>query len=328
MKSFARMTKLNNVVGRSKYICNEERQEEIVCMYQSTCMNTISWSDVARYERSHRKSEAKNNEARELILPLPNNCVKLPTDQLDDFISDMIAAAVPELDVDANPMELAVHWNHDRSNLHAHLIFSERRYTGEVTYWDRDIYQTQDGRVARSKKERAVDSDGNFLPPIHRKGDIKSDGFSAKDPVFKSRSFTKTVADRLDAFFSRQKWIHLEKTQPWHIHERHQGKGPKADMIKGINARIKEFNADVDFLLDHKFISTAAAVDMKKRGLNQLRANEYPRVELDWFRSVGARLKVSELLQSRRDAARQPQQRTQPTPEPRGRSYWDDPRGW
>ena len=330
MKTFVRMTKLNNVMGRVDYITDPKRQEEIVASYESLCMDAVSWHDIAQYERSHRKSESRNNEARELIIALPNNLVQLPPDQMTEFISDLVYEAVPEVDMHTTPMNAAIHWNHDRTNLHMHLIFSERSYTGQVKYWDRDVYQTQDGRVARSKKERAVDSQGNYLPPIHRKGDIQSDGYSAKNPVFKTRSFTRTVSRRLESFFAKYRWISLEKKEPWHIHERHQGKNPKAALTKELNSRIKDFNADLDLLVDRNLMSPEKAIELKERGLSQLRNREPPRIELEWFSSIRYRLMIASALESRR--AEPVQVRSQERPrfhsDPITRSYGSDPRGW
>ena len=68
MNNFVRMSKLSNIVGRSDYISNPNRQENILA--KSTF---IDWKPYQEYERTHKKSSKANNEGRELIIALPNN---------------------------------------------------------------------------------------------------------------------------------------------------------------------------------------------------------------------------------------------------------------
>ena len=68
MNNFVRMSKLSNIVGRSDYISNPNRQENILAKSTS-----IDWKPYQEYERTHKKSSKANNEGRELIIALPNN---------------------------------------------------------------------------------------------------------------------------------------------------------------------------------------------------------------------------------------------------------------
>lgn len=67
---YARETALKNVVGRSDYISNSSRQEEIV-FHQKNMKN--SWQDYADFEKQNKKSVNQNIEARETVVALPND---------------------------------------------------------------------------------------------------------------------------------------------------------------------------------------------------------------------------------------------------------------
>ena len=178
MKTFVRMTKLHDIVGRSDYISNPDRQEKIVAAENYAC-----WKDYQVFERKHQRSSEPNNEGRELIIALPNEWQQLSKSELSNRMNEIARLLLlpPEY-------QWAVHWNKARTNLHAHLIFSERsRSVGSSGVWDRDIYLTQDGKVARRKADRAVDKNGKVKPPVHRKGDPKSAEFTPKDKVYKTK---------------------------------------------------------------------------------------------------------------------------------------------
>ena len=57
-KAFARQTKLKNVVGRSQYISDNQRQEHIVLHSQENMIH--SWNEYADYEKQNRKNKEEN----------------------------------------------------------------------------------------------------------------------------------------------------------------------------------------------------------------------------------------------------------------------------
>lgn len=185
---FARMTKITNAVGRADYISNKKRQEEIV-LHRSSMRYT--WDEHAEFEATHRKSNTENNEAREVMFKLPNELYDNPEElaAVCDAITQRIIGS-PDRDY-----EYAVHWNHSRTNLHCHLLFSERENQTELKpkVYKRDIwYNHETQRIARAG------SPGAEL--IHRKGEVQRDAdgnikydgdlFTAKDTRFKSRAFS------------------------------------------------------------------------------------------------------------------------------------------
>lgn len=142
MKSFARVTKLSNIGGRADYITNEKKQEAILAKSE-----VVDWKPYQDFERANQRTATANNEGREMIIALPNEWSQLPPAELHARANTIAQTAVGK----ATDLQWAVHWNHARSNLHIHVIFSERQREKDAGRWDRDIYLTEDGKVARRR---------------------------------------------------------------------------------------------------------------------------------------------------------------------------------
>lgn len=234
MNNFVRMSKLSNIVGRSDYISNPNRQENILAKSTS-----IDWKPYQEYERTHKKSSKANNEGRELIIALPNNWSEFSEPELITKINELAQQLLPQQEY-----QWAVHWNKGHTNLHTHIIFSERNreYGNNNDVWDRDIYLTQDGKVARRKSDRAVDKNGNVKPPVHRKVEPKDEGkpkFSVKDTKFKSQKWLQQVKDSVIDFYQKYGITISEKEI---LHQYHEGKGSESLIIHTKNKRIKAIN--------------------------------------------------------------------------------------
>ena len=235
MQTFVRMSKLSDIVGRSDYISNPERQEHIVLARSYSA----DWKAYQEFERSHQKSSKANNEGRELIIALPNEWAQLSEIELASRMNDLAQQILPN----KGAYQWAVHWNKSHTNLHVHLIFSERnRQYSSSGVWDRDIYLTQDGKIARRKADRAVDRNGKVKPPVHRKGDPKDDGkpkFTPKDAKFKSKAWLEQTK-ALVADFYRKHGIQI--TEQGVLHQHHEGKGKDSAAIHVKNERIRHIN--------------------------------------------------------------------------------------
>lgn len=234
MQSFVRMSKLTDIVGRADYISNEKRQEHIIVE-----RSYADWKPYQEYERSHQKTNKANNEGRELIIALPNEWQNLSEIELT-YRMNMLAQKILPNKYD---YQWAVHLNKKETNLHAHLIFSERsRSYGSVGTWDRDVYLTNDGKVARRKADRAVDENGNVKPPVHRKGEPKSDGklqFTVKDTRYKSDKWLEQVKQDVIEFY---KAYGVSVDKQGLLHQYHEGKGSEATAIHAKNERISLAN--------------------------------------------------------------------------------------
>ncbi len=229
MKDFARVTKLGNISGRADYISNPARQEEILVKSEP-----VDWTPYHQYELAHQKTSKANNEGREVVVALPNEWAKLPPSELFARVKKMAEIAAGK-DTD---LQWAVHWNKARSNLHFHVIFSERTRLKEAGVYDRDIYLKADGKVARCKADRAKFPDGSYKPPVHRKGEPKGD-FGPKDTRYKSRSWPEQVKTQLR---EQLRAYGAEIVTPAPFHEYHEGKGKDAPAIRAKNAVVREQN--------------------------------------------------------------------------------------
>lgn len=204
MKSFVRMTKLGDIQGRQAYIDNDTKQHDsgqIILLGSSADMQKRDWTEYATFEKEHQRSSEPNNEGRELILKIPKEWLGFfQKAKLKERVENLIGEVLGK----SSDFTYAVHLSKNRSNPHVHVIFSERsrntefRETGKS--WDRDIYLTEDGKVAKRKADRRKDENGNILPPIHRKGEkqVVGDKFTHKDEKFKSKAWLqatkKTIA--------------------------------------------------------------------------------------------------------------------------------------
>lgn len=230
MKDFARATKLPSIGGRAAYITDPGRQEEIVVRSRS-----IDWKPYIDFEARQHKTNVRQNEGRELMISLPNEWYTLPKPALSVRINTMARSVFGK----ERDYQWAVHWNKARTNMHVHIIYSERLKVAEPGRWDRDVYLKDDGNVARRKSDRARDSEGNVLPPVHKKGDLK-DPFTAKDPKFKSKAWLHEQKQELKQLM--QEWgVDFDKPEP--LHQFHEGKGSESKTIRLKNEIIKIVNS-------------------------------------------------------------------------------------
>lgn len=277
MKSFARTTKLPSISGRAGYMSDPGKQEEIVLESEK-----VDWQPYVDFEATQHKTNARQNEGREMMVSLPNDWYQLPKDELRNRV-DLIAKTTVGKDRD---YQWAVHWNKDRTNLHVHIIFSERQRVKEPARWDRDIYLTQDGKVARRKADRAREPDGSFKPPIHKKGDLKTEPFTAKDANFKSKAWLHEKKQELKQLMVERWDVKFEK-QP-HLPEFHQGKGDESETIAKKNIVVRENNRRLDFL-ESQGVNISGLVRELKAARNDAKSNPdmKDRTALLWQDSKG-----------------------------------------
>ena len=247
MYTYVRATKLPDIVGRSAYITNKTgRHKAEDVLY---CGGAVEdWKPYQDYERTHQRSSEPNNEGRELIVALPNSWGSLIARPFLKSRIDTLAKQLLGKDTD---YQSAVHWNKTHTNLHVHYIFSEREKLSQMNakgstsdFYDRDIYLTQDGKIARRKADRAVDEHGNVKPPVHRKGEPKKQEFTGKDPKYKSKEWLQGVKQAVKRRFS----LEVEKKHVTnYLHTYHEGKAPRAaENAKQRNEVIRSLNQWLD----------------------------------------------------------------------------------
>ena len=73
--AYSRTTKLKSISGRSDYISNPNRQENIV-LHEKNMEH--EWSEYADFEKENQRSNVANNQGREIVIALPNELSKDP----------------------------------------------------------------------------------------------------------------------------------------------------------------------------------------------------------------------------------------------------------
>lgn len=190
-KAFARQTKLPNVVGRSDYIKDPKRQDKIV--FHSEEHLHHAWQDYAEYEIANQKSTVANNQGREIIIALPHE-LENKKDKLKEVVDDYALSLLGK----NRDFEYAVHWNKERTNLHAHIIYSERQRVNKrkPKKYKRDMwFDVESNKMAKAKAEGAE--------LRYEKGDVmrdkkngiryESEPFTKKDKVFTTRDFNQQI---------------------------------------------------------------------------------------------------------------------------------------
>lgn len=247
MYTYVRSVKLPDIRGRSAYITNKtgrHKDEDILCVGGPTS----DWLPYVHYEKQHQRSSEQNNEGRELTVALPNSWGSFIGKALLKSRADNLAQKLLGKNSD---YQYAVHWNGSHTNLHMHLIYSERIKRSQTNekaptsdFYDRDIYLTNEGKIARKKADRAVDEQGNVKPPIHRKGEPKNVEFSAKDTKYKSRAWLQEVKKVIYRTFALEA---DKKHVTNYLHTFHEGKAPAAaERTKAINNSIRAMNKWLD----------------------------------------------------------------------------------
>lgn len=89
---YGRVAKISNAVGRSNYITDEKRQEEIV-LHKKNMQH--SWEEHSDFEKAHQKTNVANNEALEVHIAIPNKLADRPVD-LRKICDDMAHEIVGE----------------------------------------------------------------------------------------------------------------------------------------------------------------------------------------------------------------------------------------
>jgi hypothetical protein len=250
MKVFARMQKLNNVTGRVDYISRQGKYSgkgsESLVYFQD---DFSRWKELAEFEKVQ---PSKTNQARELIIALPNQMATLPMDELIKQ-TNLLASAV----IKDQPKAFALHWNDKKNNFHMHLLFSERLPTEEKrepkTY-RQDIWAKSDGTMAHKKEDR------HHI--MHKKGEIQrnkdgsikykteqASGFTEKNTMFKTKKWyehakmtVKTVLSELG-----YKVTKFDSELAYLANKRYsRGNSIVNEYIKIEQEEIKAFNANVE----------------------------------------------------------------------------------
>ena len=250
---FARTTKINNAVGRSAYISDQTHKQEEVVLHKAAMV--YDWKFYHEYELTHQKNAGQTqNEAREVLLPLPNELASQykgkTTAEQKEKIEKICDDLAKEIVGENHDYEYAVHWNKARTNLHCHLMFSEREVVDlsslEQKTYAKDIWQDP---VTHKLTKKGV----GVL--VHRKGELmykdgqpvyKTEPLSAKDTRYKEKSFMVQRDLAYQKIMSDYGYdFDVNDNQTPYLSQKKLYKGASANYItaaKEWNAEVKRYN--------------------------------------------------------------------------------------
>lgn len=258
MKNLVRVQKITNGRGSIKYITKDSKGE-ILASYSTQPMN--EWEILFDYnqqkfneekekgnwmmdQRSSDGKEAKAVEAKMFVVALPNEKAKQNPEEL---VKELADDWVLEHQTDCY---IALHWNKTHTNLHAHILASERKKkeSPEIKRAKRNRYYNADGKEC--KKADAV--------RIVHKGDI----IGGQNELFESGKIDLKSKEALDAIkehyskllgteLFRDDGLHLPQTHLPRVNENSTVEHlAHVEELKQHNANIKEYNDLVDKLIE------------------------------------------------------------------------------
>lgn len=291
-KVYARMTKIGNVSGRSNYISNEEKQENLIDHEKS---RDFDWKEYIDFEKNHQRSNVKNNEARELVIALPNEIA----DQSPEKRKEIANSLATELLGGNHDYEYALHFNSAHTNFHMHLLFSEREINTEATVktYKRDMwYDKKTNKMAKANAPGAELRYKKGEPMKNKEGTLRYDSepFTVKNPKFKTKSWLKGTHTQIKDVLSRYGY-HLELfDSEKEIKQRKLFKGSSPEYQKYAstwNLHAKKNNAD----LRQKLAPVVADRDRYKAKLDQYDHPKYQKLNSKMFKSRNVKAELQEL---------------------------------
>lgn len=233
-KVYSRVTKINDVAGRSDYISNPDRQEFIKLTGKSS---DFKWKEYAEFEKENQKSQEKNNEARELVIALPNEMSESFSDKiLEEFSHDL----AQELLGENRDYEFALHWNKAQTNFHMHLLFSEReRKTERIPkVYKRDMwFDKTTNRMAKANAENAELRHEKGETMKDKQGNIRYDEapFTKKDSKFTERSWLKSHQETIQNVLAEYNYVLNIFDDKHEIAQKKLYKGASVDYLEYAN---------------------------------------------------------------------------------------------
>ena len=150
----------------------------------------------------------------------------------------------------------ALHHNKSKTNLHIHLIFSEREIRQEVErkIASRNMFYNEKGKHVRTKKE-ILDEDGNLRPgcKIIKKGEVyETNFFQPKKEAFKSNAFLENMKQVMTDVINEivkdenEKLQVFQKGGPYLATKKIGKNNPKEEKIRADNYLRQEWKRNVD----------------------------------------------------------------------------------
>lgn len=269
MKNLVRTQKITNGRGSIKYITKDSKGE-ILASYSTQSMQ--EWEILFDYnQQKFAEEKEKGNwtmlqknkngkiaqavEAKMFVVALPNEMAQYPCKYNGQVITnDMeLAKAIANdwRNTYGTDCYVAIHWNKDHTNFHAHILVSER-------------VKKELPEIKRAKRNRYYDSNGKECKKadavrIVHKGDI----IGGQNELYSSGKIdlkSKEALDRIKEHYSKllgtelfkDDGLHLPQTHLPRINERSSEEVlEEYERKREYNAAVKEFNDIVDALKEN-----------------------------------------------------------------------------
>lgn len=258
MKNFVQVQKITNGRGSIKYITRTSKGE-ILASYSTQSMQ--EWEvlfdfNQQKFEEEKQKGNwttfqknkvgknAQAVEAQMFVVALPNEMAKRnPNELVKELADDWVS-------VHQTDCYIALHWNKTHTNLHAHILASERKKkeSKEVRIAKRNRYYNAAGKEC--KKSEAV--------RVVHKGDI----IGGQNELYESGKIdlkSKEALDRIKEHYSkllgtemfREDGLHVKQTHLPRVNENSTVEHlARVEELKQHNANVKEFNDLIDKLIE------------------------------------------------------------------------------
>lgn len=258
MKNLVRAQKITNGRGSIKYITRTSKGEILASYSSQTLQEWEILFDFNQQKFEEEKSkgnwvmnqkssdgkEAKAVEAKMFVVALPNERAKQNPEEL---VKELADDWVLEHQTDCY---IALHWNKTHTNLHAHILASERKKkeSKEVKRAKRNRYYNAAGKEC--KKADAV--------RIVHKGDI----ISGQNELYERGKIdlkSKEALERIKEHYSKLLGTEMFKDDGLHVPQQHLPRVNEnstvehlahVEELKKHNANIKEYNDLVDKLIE------------------------------------------------------------------------------
>lgn len=238
-------------MGRISYISSEAKQEHLYATYETQPREY--WRELAKENRDdffRSGTDGTCIEAREFIIALPEVYYKEGIDP-NELLRYFVDSFKKEYGAEC---AAALHHNHDMTNYHIHLIYSERDKLDEPVkkIASRNMFFDPDGRHLRTKKEATID--GELMPgyTMVPKGEVYEQHlFDKKKPIFKQKNFTEQAkrffTDLMNEPLREDLQLQMfPKNSPYLTTKKIGKNNPKAKEIRENNKLRKRWNDQVD----------------------------------------------------------------------------------
>lgn len=200
--SYVQMRKLQNVSGHTNYIISQSRQELLLgttqyvdAKYLDMFPNGDYWKDLAKYNQlAHAKTgnDGECVEAREIVFAYPEEFYgAFDPNELNEHMCQLFMSKYKVSVLSAIHLSEKNEEEGTFRNLHTHLVFSERKFTGDIKPAKRNIWRDEARRLITQQQAEELEK-SYFIP----KGSIdpfQKGGWTSKDNHLKSRDFTNEV---------------------------------------------------------------------------------------------------------------------------------------